>query len=74
MENSFEQEKLQIVCISDSMEYFVFEGPEFTEKEKQDKKIKDKKTNKQEKQKDEKRKTKITKEKSQKIMFYVFRL
>ena len=62
MENSFEQEKLQIVCISDCMEYFVFEGPEFTEK--QDKKNKDKKPSKQEKQKDEKRKTKITKEKS----------
>ena len=60
MDNSFQQEKLQIVCISDSMEYFVFEGPEFTEK--QDKKSKDKK-----------RKTKMTKVKSQQ-MFYVFRL
>ena len=63
MGDSFKQEKLDMVCFSDSMEYFVFEGPEFIEK---DKRSKDKKANKQEKQK-------VKDKKGQKV-FYVFKL
>lgn len=40
MEPAFRQEQLKIVCISDNMKYFVFEGPTFIEKEKKDKKTK----------------------------------
>ena len=38
MENYFRQEQLDIVCISDNVKYFVFEGPNFVQKEKKDKK------------------------------------
>lgn len=34
MEPAFRQEHLKIVCISDNMKYFVFEGPTFVEKQK----------------------------------------
>ena len=34
MEAEFREEKLKIVCVSDSMEYFVFEGPEFKNRRK----------------------------------------
>ena len=32
MYDTFKQERLEIVCVSDSMEYFVFEGPVFEKK------------------------------------------
>ena len=38
MEQGFKQEHLQVVCISDNMKYFVFEGPNFAHKEKKEKK------------------------------------
>ena len=38
MEQGFKQEHLQFVCISDNMKYFVFEGPNFADKEKKEKK------------------------------------
>ena len=37
MEPAFKQEQLKIVCISDNMKYFVFEGPVFVDKEKKKK-------------------------------------
>ena len=38
MEPAFRQEQLKLVCISDNVKYFVFEGPVFVDKEKKDKK------------------------------------
>ena len=34
LEPAFKQDRLKIVCISDNMKYFVFEGPVFVDKEK----------------------------------------
>ena len=34
MEPAFRQEHLKIVCMSDNMKYFVFEGPTFVDKQK----------------------------------------
>ena len=42
MENSFKQDQLKLVCLSDNVRYFAFEGPVFKEKtEKKNKKDKE---------------------------------
>ena len=48
MEPAFKQEQLKMVCISDNMKYFVFEGPTFVEKEKKKKDKKGEETKKEE--------------------------
>ena len=40
MESGFRQEQLKMVCMSDNVKYFVFDGPVFTEKVKKPKKDK----------------------------------